>query len=104
MTQRRAPDANSELIGDLVAANRILAHQGILDAFGHVSIRHPQNPDHYWMSRWLAPALVSADDIVEYDLESEALTHHGMQLYSERYIHSEIYKWRPGVRGSVQRR
>jgi len=101
MTQTKAADANSELIGDLVDANRILAHQGILDAFGHVSIRHPKNADHYWMSRWLAPALVTADDIVEYDLESVALTHHGMQLYSERYIHSEIYKVRPDVHAIV---
>ena len=89
------------LIEDLVAANRILAHHGILDAFGHVSVRHPNNPDHYLMSRWLAPALVTADDIVEYDLESVALTHPGVQLYSERYIHSEIYKVRPDVQAIV---
>ncbi|MCC6889262.1 MAG: class II aldolase/adducin family protein [Hyphomicrobiales bacterium] len=90
-----------QLIGDLVAANRILAQHGILDAFGHVSIRHPDNPDHYLMSRWLAPALVGANDIVEYDLESVALTHPGVQLYSERYIHSEIYKVRPDVHAIV---
>jgi HCOMODA/2-hydroxy-3-carboxy-muconic semialdehyde decarboxylase len=94
-------DVAPELLDDLVAANRILADQGILDAFGHVSIRHPSNPDHYLMSRWLAPALVTAEDIVEYDLESVALTHAGLQLYSERYIHSEIYKVRPDVHAIV---
>lgn len=96
-----AIDVAPELLDDLVAANRILADQGILDAFGHVSIRHPNNPEHYLMSRWLAPALVTVDDIVEYDLESVALTHPGMQLYSERYIHSEIYKVRPDVHAIV---
>jgi ribulose-5-phosphate 4-epimerase/fuculose-1-phosphate aldolase len=99
--QTRTIDADPELISDLVAANRILAYHGILDAFGHVSIRHPNNPDHYLMSRWLAPALVTADDIAEYDMESVALTHLGMQLYSERYIHSEIYKVRPDVHAIV---
>ncbi len=93
--------ADPALIEDLVAANRILAHHGILDAFGHISIRHPANPEHYLMSRWLAPALVTAEDIAEYDLESVALTHPGMQLYSERYIHSEIYKVRPDVHAIV---
>ena len=94
-------DVDPVQIEDLVAANRILAYHGILDAFGHVSIRHPNNPEHYLMSRWLAPALVTADDIAEYDLESVALTHQGMQLYSERYIHSEIYKVRPDVKAIV---
>jgi HCOMODA/2-hydroxy-3-carboxy-muconic semialdehyde decarboxylase len=93
--------ADPALIEDLVAANRILAHHGILDAFGHISIRHPHNAGHYLMSRWLAPALVTAEDIAEYDLESVALTHPGMQLYSERYIHSEIYKVRPDVHAIV---
>jgi ribulose-5-phosphate 4-epimerase/fuculose-1-phosphate aldolase len=100
-TQTKAAAVSEELLSDLVAANRILAQQGILDAFGHVSIRHPNRADHYLMSRWLAPALVTAADIAEYDLESVALTHQGMQLYSERYIHSEIYKVRPDVHAIV---
>ena len=98
---KAAGGVTAEMVGDLVAANRILADQGILDAFGHVSVRHPNKPDHYLMSRWLAPALVTAEDIAEYDLESVALTHPGMQLYSERYIHSEIYKVRPDVHAIV---
>src|SRR5258708_38377709 len=98
---QNAIDVAPEVLDDLVAANRILADQGILDAFGHVSIRHPNNPDHYLMARWLAPALAAADDIAEYDLESVALTRPGMQLYSERSIHSEIYKVRPHAHASV---
>jgi ribulose-5-phosphate 4-epimerase/fuculose-1-phosphate aldolase len=94
-------DVDPVQIEDLVAANRILAYHGVLDAFGHISIRHPNNSEHYLMSRWLAPALVTAEDIAEYDLESVALTHQGMQLYSERYIHSEIYKVRPDVKAIV---
>jgi len=96
-----AIDVAPDLLDDLVAANRILADQGILDAFGHVSVRHPDNPDRYLMSRWLAPALVTAEDIVEYDLESVALSHPDVHLYSERYIHSEIYKVRPDVHAIV---
>ena len=98
---KNAIDVAPELLDDLVAANRILADQGILDAFGHVSVRHPDNPEHYLMSRWLAPALVTAEDIVEYDLESVALSHPDVHLYSERYIHSEIYKVRPDVHAIV---
>ena len=58
------------LIEDLVAANRILAQEGIVDAYGHVSVRHPSNSNRYLMSRSLAPILVTADDIMEYDLDS----------------------------------
>ena len=99
--QTETTKVDAERLSDLVAANRLLAHHGILDAFGHISFRHPNRADHYLMSRWLAPALVTADDIVEYDLESVALTHEGMQLYSERYIHSEIYKVRADVHAIV---
>ena len=94
-------DVAPDVLDDLVTANRILAHQGVLDAFGHVSIRNPKNPDHYLMSRWLPPGLVTADDIVEYDLDSHALTQKGKRLYSERYIHGEIYKKRPDVMAIV---
>lgn len=97
----RIIDVDPESLDDLVAANRILADYGILDAFGHISIRHPNNPDHYLMSRWRAPALVTAEDIVELDMESNSLTHAGTHLYSERYIHSEIYKVRPDVHAIV---
>ncbi len=86
------------IIEDLVAGNRILADQNVLDAFGHVSIRHPANPDRFLMSRNLAPALVTADDIIEYDLESSPVNANGRSSFIERFIHSEIYKARPDIR------
>ena len=61
---------SAAVIEDLVAANRILVNEGVLDAYGHVSVRHPGNPSRYLLSRSLAPILVTADDIVEYDLDS----------------------------------
>ncbi len=86
-----------ELIEDLVAANRILADHGVLDAFGHVSIRHPANPNWYLLSRNLAPQSVTSDDIVAYDLESQPVDPNAPRGYLERYIHGEIYKVRPDV-------
>src|SRR6478735_2495081 len=68
-----AGPASATVIEDLVAANRILASEGVLDAYGHVSIRHPDNPNRYLMSRSLAPVLVTSDDIIEYDLDSNAV-------------------------------
>jgi ribulose-5-phosphate 4-epimerase/fuculose-1-phosphate aldolase len=94
-------DVDPAVLDDLVAANRILAYRGVLDAFGHISIRNPKNPNRYLMSRWIAPGLVTADDIVEYDLDSHALTQKDKRLYSERYIHGEIYKLRPDVKAIV---
>src|SRR3954452_7956262 len=85
------------LIEDLVAANRILADQGVLDAYGHVSIRHPGNPDRYVISRAMSPANVSADDIMEFDLDSNLVDHRGCSMFLERFIHGEIYKARPDV-------
>lgn len=91
-----------ELIQDLVDANRILFHQGIVDAFGHVSARHPARPDRFLMSRNLAPGQVSAADILEYHVEDgEAVMDQPPRLYLERWIHSEIYKARPDVMAVV---
>jgi ribulose-5-phosphate 4-epimerase/fuculose-1-phosphate aldolase len=78
-------------------ANRILADQGVLDGLGHVSIRHPTNPSRYLMSRSLAPALVTPDDIMEYDLDSNPVDAKGRSSFIERFIHGEIYKLRPDV-------
>jgi HCOMODA/2-hydroxy-3-carboxy-muconic semialdehyde decarboxylase len=89
------------LLDDLVAANRILAKEGVFDAFGHVSLRDPNNPNHYWMSRSLAPALVTAADIMEFDLDSNPIDGMGRTLYYERFIHGEIYKARPDVNAIV---
>jgi HCOMODA/2-hydroxy-3-carboxy-muconic semialdehyde decarboxylase len=86
-----------QLIADLAAASRILANQGVVDGFGHVSMRHPQNPNRYLMSRSKAPALVTPEDIIEYDLESVPVNANGRGSFLERFIHSEIYKARPDV-------
>ena len=89
------------LIEDLVAANRILAEEGVLDAYGHVSIRHPSDPNRYLMSRSLAPALVSASDIMEYDLDSNPIDPKDRRSVIERFIHGEIYKARPDVKAVI---
>jgi len=82
---------------DLVTANHILASQGIVDGFGHISVRSAKNPTHYFISRSTAPALVTADDIMEIDLEDHPIDARGRNSYLERFIHSEIYKARPDV-------
>jgi HCOMODA/2-hydroxy-3-carboxy-muconic semialdehyde decarboxylase len=96
-----AGPADPALIEDLVAANRILAAQGIFDAFGHVSVRHNRDPNRFLMARSLAPELVTADDLIEYDLDAVAVDLEGRAQYSERYIHAEIYKRRPDVNAIV---
>lgn len=90
-----------ERIADLVLANHILVNQGVLDAFGHVSVRSAKNPNHYFISRSRAPSLVAADDIMEYDLEDRPIDARGRSSYLERFIHSEIYKARPDVQSVV---
>ena len=90
-------DLYQNALSDLVIANRILALEGILDAYGHCSVRDPRDPNRYLMSRSLAPALVTVEDIVLHDLENNAMTHTGQRLYYERWIHGEIYKVRPDV-------
>jgi ribulose-5-phosphate 4-epimerase/fuculose-1-phosphate aldolase len=89
------------LIEDIVIGSRILADFGVLDGFGHVSARHPTNPNHFLMSRSLAPALVTADDIMEFDLDGNPVDARGRSLFLERFIHSEIYKARPDVMAVV---
>ena len=76
---------------DLVVANRILAREDVVDAYGHVSLRSPQNPGHFFMSRSLAPELVTEDDIFEHDLEGNAVGKESRSLYLERFIHAGIY-------------
>ena len=89
------------VIENLVVASRILADQGVVDAFGHVSIRHPANPNRYLMSRAIAPALVTADDIMEFDLDSNPVDQRGRGMFIERFIHGEVYKARPDVNAVV---
>lgn len=93
----RAEASLDAVINDLVAANRILYRQGVVDGFGHVSVRHPGNTERYLMSASLAPGRVTKDDIMEFDLDSRPIDQRGRSIYSERFIHSEIYKARPDV-------
>jgi HCOMODA/2-hydroxy-3-carboxy-muconic semialdehyde decarboxylase len=81
----------------LATANRILAREGVLDAFGHASVRHPDHPERFLLARSLAPELVTADDILEFDLTSQPATPCTVALYSERVIHGAIYRARPDV-------
>ena len=85
------------LIEDLVCAYRILAEHGVIDGYGHVSVRSDRDPGRYFLARSLAPELVTEADIMEYDLESTAVDQRGRDMYRERFIHGEIYKARPGV-------
>jgi HCOMODA/2-hydroxy-3-carboxy-muconic semialdehyde decarboxylase len=96
-----AGPADPALIDDLVAANHILYDQGVVDGFGHVSARHNKDPNRYLMSRSMAPALVTSEDILEYDLDSTPIDQRGRAVYLERFIHGEIYKARPDVRAIV---
>jgi HCOMODA/2-hydroxy-3-carboxy-muconic semialdehyde decarboxylase len=94
---RSAGPADRQLIADLVAANRILAQQGVLDGWGHVSVRHNRDPSRFLLSRSLAPELITAKDILEFDLDNNPVDAKGWNLYTERFIHGEIYKTRPDV-------
>ena len=87
--------------GDLAAASRILAAENVLDAFGHVSMRDPRNSSRYLMPRSIAPALTTADDIITFDFDSNAVDGEGKALFLERFIHGEIYRRRPDVKAIV---
>ena len=89
------------LIDELVVANHILANEGVLDGYGHVSVRNPADPTRYFLARAGAPALVTAADITEYNLDSEAVSKTSAAGYIERFIHGEIYKVRPDVTAIV---
>ena len=82
---------------DLAAASRILADQGVFDAAGHVSMRHPGHPERFLMSRSLAPQMITADDIMEFDLDCNAIDPRGRNGFIERYLHGEIFRKRPDV-------
>jgi HCOMODA/2-hydroxy-3-carboxy-muconic semialdehyde decarboxylase len=90
-------DDLAELRYDIALANRMLGHEGVLDTFGHVSARHPHDPNRYLLSRSRAPELVEPTDILEYTLDSKPVREPAPPLYSERVIHGEIYKARPDV-------
>jgi ribulose-5-phosphate 4-epimerase/fuculose-1-phosphate aldolase len=92
---------SSEVLADLAAAARILAAQGVVDGFGHVSMRHPSAPERYLMARSIAPARVTPDDIIEYDLDSNPCDANGRGSFLERFIHGAIYKARPDLHSVV---
>ncbi len=100
-TAASASPADPALIEDLVAAGRILVDQGVLDGFGHVSVRHPKDPTRFLMSRSLAPALVTSADIIVHDLDGKGIDANGRTLFLERFIHAEVYRARPDVMAVV---
>jgi ribulose-5-phosphate 4-epimerase/fuculose-1-phosphate aldolase len=95
------PQDRASLLSDLVIANRILADQDVVDGYGHVSVRNPAEPKHFFISRWLAPELVTEDDIMELNFDCIPVDGDKRKLYSERFIHSEIYHLRPDVKSIV---
>ena len=101
-TRKPAPSlaAKPDLLMDLVAANRILAMEGVLDGYGHVSVRSDKHPDRFYMSRSVAPQLVKVNDIMEHDAASEPVGDE-RRPYLERFLHGEIYRQRPDVMAIV---
>jgi len=89
------------LVDRLVLANRILYHQGVVDAFGHVSARHDRSPDHFLLARNMAPGLVRRQDVLVFDLDGTPLDAGARRIYLERFIHGEIYRARPDVQAIV---
>src|SRR5438094_7032804 len=89
------------IIQDLVIANRILAREDVVDAYGHVSVRHPDKPNHFLIARSLAPDLVGPEDIVELGLDGQPVGGDDRQLYLERFIHAAIFESRPDVMAVV---
>jgi ribulose-5-phosphate 4-epimerase/fuculose-1-phosphate aldolase len=85
------------LLNDLIIANKVLAKEEIVDAYGHISVRHPDKPNHFFLARSLAPELITRDDIVEHDLECNPVKGDTRPLYLERFIHGAIFEARPDV-------
>ena len=89
------------VVKDLICANRILAAERVVDAFGHVSVRHPERPDRYLMSRARAPELVEPADVMEFTLDGDAIDAQNRKPYNERFIHGALYEARPNVQSVV---
>ncbi len=96
-TESKAGAADPALVADLATANHILYDQHVVDAFGHVSVRHDKRPDRFLLARNMAPALVTPADIVEFDLDGTPIDAGDRKVYLERFIHGEIYRARPDV-------
>ena len=97
MSERHAEDVRALL----VTANHILSREGVLDAFGHVSVRHPDAPDRYLLSRSLSPALVGIQDLMTFDMEGRPVDGDTRTPYLERFIHGAIYEARPDVNAVI---
>jgi ribulose-5-phosphate 4-epimerase/fuculose-1-phosphate aldolase len=89
------------LIRDLVVANRILARENVVDAYGHVSVRHPDDPRRFLLATSIAPEMVEEAHIIEFNLDGAPVCDNGRPLYHERYIHAGIYEARPDVQAVV---
>ncbi len=94
-------DETAPILEDLVTANRILAHEGVLDSFGHVSARHPLAADRFLLSRARAPDMIQADDIMEFTLDGTSVGREPGKPYAERFIHAAVYAARPDVMSVV---
>lgn len=92
---------NAALIDELVLANHILARNGVLDAYGHVSVRSQRNPNHFFLARHLPAGIISRSDVIEYDFDCKPVSGDPSQGYTERFIHGEIYRARPDVMAVV---
>jgi ribulose-5-phosphate 4-epimerase/fuculose-1-phosphate aldolase len=93
--------STERVVTDLVIANRILAHEEVLDAYGHVSVRHPERDDRFFLSRSRSPEQVEASDIVEFGLDGEPVGEEVRALYVERYIHAALYAARPDITTAI---
>jgi ribulose-5-phosphate 4-epimerase/fuculose-1-phosphate aldolase len=94
-------NAHATVMDDLVVANHILVNEGVLDGFGHISVRDERHPDRFLIARSMAPGLVTAADIVSCDLDGNVHDEQGRKTYVERFIHSEIYRRRPDVKAVI---
>ena len=101
MPPAKKKEPSAALIRDLVAANRILFREGVVDGFGHVSVRDERDPRRFLLARNIAPGTVTAADIMEYDLDGNPVDRRGRRMYLERFIHGEIYRVRPDVQAVV---
>jgi ribulose-5-phosphate 4-epimerase/fuculose-1-phosphate aldolase len=100
-TRETSMSGLQQALEDLVKANRILAHESVIDGFGHISIRHPERPDRFFLSRSRSPELVTLEDLMEYDLDCNPIDQRGRAMYAERVIHGGILKARPDVNAVI---
>jgi HCOMODA/2-hydroxy-3-carboxy-muconic semialdehyde decarboxylase len=93
--------APPQALDELVTANRILAREGVVDSFGHASIRHPRRPDRFLLSRARAPECIEVEDLMEFSLDGTAAEGGARKPYAERFIHGAVYEARPDVQAVI---